>query len=79
MAYTLEQLQNIGAKPIQERGLTADQLQQMGAKPLEAAPKKKQSVFGKVAEFIAPTATKAFGKIKEGEDLTARDIVGSAL
>ena len=38
-----------------------------------------KSTLGKVAEFIAPTATKAYGKVKAGEKLTGRDIAGSAL
>lgn len=37
------------------------------------------STLGKVAGFLAPTITKTVGKIKKGEDVTARDIGGSAL
>lgn len=50
------------------------------APPTPAVEEKpKRSVFGKVAGFLAPTATKAFEKVKAGEKLGLRDIAGSAL
>src|SRR3990167_2483540 len=39
----------------------------------------KRSVFGKIAHFLAPTATQSFEKLTSGEKLTGRDIFGSAL
>src|SRR3990167_3014176 len=39
----------------------------------------KTSFGKKVAEFVAPTATKAYGKIQAGEKLTGRDVAGSLL
>ena len=43
------------------------------------APAEPTTAFGKAANFLAPTATKAFGKLRSGEGITGRDIVGSAL
>ena len=40
---------------------------------------EKQSTLGKVAGFLAPTITKTVGKYKKGEDITARDVIGSGL
>jgi hypothetical protein len=40
---------------------------------------EKKSTLGKVAGFLAPTTTKTLSKFKKGEDITARDVVGSAL
>lgn len=42
-------------------------------------PEEQRNVFGKVANFLAPTATQSFEKLQEGEKLTGRDILGSAL
>lgn len=53
---------------------------QVGATaPIETQPEKRKGFGRKVAEFIAPTATRTYEKLKTGEDLTARDIAGSAL
>lgn len=49
----------------------------LGIRPI--AEPEQRSFFGKAAEFLAPTATRTFGKLSTGEDLTARDILGSAL
>lgn len=43
------------------------------------APEPKQSTLGKVAGFLAPTITKTVGKYQKGEDITSKDIIGSAL
>lgn len=40
---------------------------------------EKPSTLGKVAGFLAPTTTKTVGKLKKGEDVTAKDVIGSAL
>lgn len=44
-----------------------------------ATEEPKRGVLGKVAHFLAPTATKSFEKLGAGEKLGARDILGSAL
>ena len=40
----------------------------------ELPPEKKRGVVGKVAEFLAPTATRTFEKLGAGEDIGARDV-----
>jgi len=40
---------------------------------------KKRSTLGKVGEFLAPTATKTIGKLREGEKVSAREAFGSVL
>lgn len=39
----------------------------------------EKSTLGKVASFLAPTVTKTVEKYKKGEDITTRDVIGSAL
>jgi len=62
-------------------GFSAEQIIQMDQrrKTESIAEVPQKSVTRKVAEFIAPTATRTFGKIRAGEGLTGRDIAGSAL
>jgi len=43
------------------------------------APPKRKGKLQKVGEFLAPTATKTFGKLKEGEKASGRELLGSAL
>lgn len=45
----------------------------------KSQPKAEPSTLGKVAGFLAPTITKTVEKYKRGQDVTARDIGGSAL
>jgi hypothetical protein len=51
---TLEQLQKMGAKPVQPKGLTLAELQTMGAKPVApVVPESKPGFFQSVAQGIA--------------------------
>lgn len=88
--YTLEQLQKMGATPIAPTaapnptstgaGMTLEQLQKMGATPIasDAKPAEK-STLEKVGDFVAPSLTRTIKKGRAGEDITARDYIGSAL
>lgn len=60
-SYTLEELQQMGAKPI-ERSYTLDELQKMGAKPVDTAPPaatpaRPLSTFDRIRRSVMSEAT----------------------
>ena len=73
-------------------GISYEQALEQGAKPIQVKKPKQQlqtrppeeqeddgSFLGSVAEFLAPTATESFEKWQEGEDVSTREKIGSAL
>src|SRR3990167_9537238 len=82
MALTFEQLKERSSPQSQETKLSAFDLLKKKVSP-ESIFKETQpkSVFGKVAEFLAPTVTKTFGKLTDDVkgNVGLRDIIGSAL
>jgi hypothetical protein len=81
MAYTLEELQKMGAKPVtaptaptatapQKKSYTAEELQKLGAKPVEASvvqPEQKDGMLKSLAKgIIKPVATLAARPLQLG-------------
>jgi hypothetical protein len=72
-------LQKFKLTPERQTEIQTERQKQLDVTQFKRPEEPKRGVLGKVAGFLAPTATKAFEKVRAGERLTARDIAGSAL
>ena len=84
MALTEQQKQIVLQKAQEMRGgpqTTSSVAQELDSrrKAILAERDKPKTTLGKVSEFLVPTTRKTVQKLKEGEDLTARQKLGTAL